>query len=339
MKRVIAVLDLPPRRSLPNVRASIHAAATRWNAEVVWITKPLHPCHPFWQKMFVCEHVHSIHGTSHVLQLDNDMLIRSDCPSPFAMIEPTDFAIVSGRQSSQRRVDRASWNQMAHEEWARRCDVIAAPAWTHPNGGLYLYGTETFGSMYSEIISNLLPTGGRHDLGCDECLVVNQLWTYHRGAIRFLPPAFNINLHQNDNWSSNPVMQNYIYHFVGQTKKHLERCRWQRTDPPELPYPWDQRAFNLIERFGLNPPAVWKASSCFQSDTIANLLAVFPNLLIQIGPEPVLAPCRSNEIGRNDRAQQFAATHTSYLNLPKLLLRLGPNSSRLLVATQDAQSD
>jgi hypothetical protein len=31
---------------------------------------------------------------------------------------------------------------MAHEAWARRCDVLPAPSWTHPNGGLYLYGTE-----------------------------------------------------------------------------------------------------------------------------------------------------------------------------------------------------
>ena len=52
MKRVIAVLDLPPRRSLPNVRASFHAAATRWNAEVLWITNPLHPCHPFPYQYF-----------------------------------------------------------------------------------------------------------------------------------------------------------------------------------------------------------------------------------------------------------------------------------------------
>ncbi len=52
MKRVIAVLDLPPRRSLPNVRASFHATATRWNAEVLWITNPLHPCHPFSYQYF-----------------------------------------------------------------------------------------------------------------------------------------------------------------------------------------------------------------------------------------------------------------------------------------------
>ena len=193
--------------------------------------------------------------------------------------------------------------------------------------------------MFAEIISHLLPTGGKHDLGCDECLVVNQLWTYHRSAIRFLPPAFNINLHQNDNWSSNPVMQSYIYQFVGQTKKHLDGCRWQRTDPPELPYPWDQRAFNLIARFGQNPLAVWKASSCFHSDTIANLLAIYPGLLIQIDPEPILTRFQSDDIGCNDRAEQFAATQTSYLKLPKLLLRLGPNSSRLLVTMHDAQTD
>ena len=212
MKRDIAVLDLPPRRSLPNVRASYKAAAKRWGAQVLWITNPLHSCHPFWQKMFVCEHVQSLFGSSHVLQLDNDMVIRSDCPSPFDLVEPTDFAMVSGRQSPQRRVDRASWNQMAHEEWARRCDVLAAPAWTHPNGGLYLYGTDAFGLMFAEIISNLLPTGGKHDLGCDECLIVNHLWTFHRSSIRFIPPDFNINLHQTPAWANNPVMHSFIYH-------------------------------------------------------------------------------------------------------------------------------
>jgi hypothetical protein len=82
MKRVIAVLDLPPRRSLANVCASFHAAATRWNAEVIWISTPLHSCHPFRQKMFVCDHVQSLFGSCHVLQLDNDIVIRSDCPSP-----------------------------------------------------------------------------------------------------------------------------------------------------------------------------------------------------------------------------------------------------------------
>lgn len=97
MKRVIAVLDLPPRRSSLNVRASFEAAATRWKAEVLWITNPLYQCHPFWQKIIVCDHIESLYGSLHILQRDNDMVIRSDCPSLFDLIVPSDFALVSGR--------------------------------------------------------------------------------------------------------------------------------------------------------------------------------------------------------------------------------------------------
>ncbi|MDX1925288.1 MAG: hypothetical protein SFV81_02145 [Pirellulaceae bacterium] len=334
MQRVIAVIDLPPRRSLPNVRMSFEAAADRWGAKVLWITKPLHPCHPFWQKMFVCDHVQSIFGSSHVLQLDNDMVIRSDCPSPFDLVAPIDFAMVSGRQSPQRRVDRASWNQMAHEEWARRCDVIAAPAWTHPNGGLYLYGTETFGTMFAEIISHLLPTGGKHDLGCDECLIVNQLWTYHRSAIRFLPADYNVNLHQNDCWLSNPVMQSYIYHFVARTKERLPEVRWKRADPVELPYPWDKRSRAIVDGWGNRPPDSFSLENITQVETAANLLTAYPNLKITVNDSmEFFAPCCSS-ISSHDRRGQFEATHTGYLNLLKLLLRLGPNAARIVVAGQ-----
>lgn len=34
MKRVIAVLDLPPRRAVENARDSFAAAAKRWNADL-----------------------------------------------------------------------------------------------------------------------------------------------------------------------------------------------------------------------------------------------------------------------------------------------------------------
>ncbi len=85
MKRVIAILDLPPRRAVPTVRESVEAAAERWNVELHWIRRPLQPCHPFWQKMFVCGDVAKRFGPSHVLQIDNDMVIRSDCPSPFEL--------------------------------------------------------------------------------------------------------------------------------------------------------------------------------------------------------------------------------------------------------------
>lgn len=333
MQRVIAVLDLPPRRSQPNVRMSFEAAADRWNAKLLWITKPLHSCHPFWQKMFVCDQVQSRFGECHVLQLDNDMVIRSDCPSSFDLVTPTDFAMVSGRQSPQRRIDRASWNQMAHDEWAGRCGVEAAPAWTHPNGGLYLYGTESFALMFAEIISNLLPTGGSHDLGCDESLIVNELWTHHCDAIRFLPPDYNVNLHQNPEWAGNPVMQSYIYHFVGPTKQYLDQCRWQRTTPPELPHPWDQRSKYLITCWGNLSPSTYEPSSNTHVETIANLLTAYPELRIKLPTENRKTPSTCGRISPSCRAQQFDFTGTAYLNAAKLLLRLGPNASRVSISS------
>ena len=50
-----------------------------------------------------------------------------------SLIDVFAASIKDGRgQSPQRRVDRSSWNQQAHEEWARRCDVVPAPAWLIP---------------------------------------------------------------------------------------------------------------------------------------------------------------------------------------------------------------
>jgi len=156
------------------------------------------------------------------------------------------------------------------------------------------------------------------------------------GRVRFLPPDFNINLHQTPGWANNRVMQSYIYHFVGRTKRYLDQCRWQRIDPPEFPYPWDTKAKMLINRFGDAPPPVWEAASCLHSDTIANLLAVFPEMRNQINQLLEQSLCQADEVKKSGRNQQSAATYTSYLSLPTLLLRLGPNASRISIASQDS---
>jgi hypothetical protein len=168
--------------------------------------------------------------------------------------------------------------------------------------------------MFAEIISHLLPTGGKHDLGCDECLVVNQLWTYHRDAIRFLPADYNVNLHQNECWVSNPVMQSYIYHFVARTKERLPEVRWQRTDPVELPYPWDKRSRAIVERWGNQPPDSFELENITHVETAANLLAAYPNLRIIVSGSQDRQMKSCDAIANHDRCGQFAATYTSYLN-------------------------
>jgi hypothetical protein len=98
---------------------------------------------------------------SHVLQIDNDMVIRSDCPSPFEFTQPGQFAMVAERQCTQNRIDNGGWQKTAHEIWAKRCRLKPAPTWMHPNGGLYLYDTETFARMFERIIQYLIVTFGR----------------------------------------------------------------------------------------------------------------------------------------------------------------------------------
>ncbi len=152
MKRVIAILDLPPRRAVPTVRESVEAAAERWNVELHWIRRPLQPCHPFWQKMFVCGDVAKRFGPSHVLQIDNDMVIRSDCPSPFELAEPGQFAMVPkavrSKPNRQRRVAKDCARDLGQTlSTQSRADVDAS------NGGLYLYDTESLLACSSESFS------------------------------------------------------------------------------------------------------------------------------------------------------------------------------------------
>ncbi|MCY2973332.1 MAG: hypothetical protein NTW52_01555 [Planctomycetota bacterium] len=185
--------------------------------------------------------------------------------------------------------------------------------------------------MFAEIISHLLPTGGKQDHGCDECLIVNQLWQDHRSAIQFLPADFNVNLHQNESWVENPVMQSYIYHFVARAKERLPEVRWQRTDPLELPYPWDKRSRDLVAIWGAGPHASYTLESSVHIETAINLLTAYPTLRIFVPCTNDTNPVACESIKNHDRCGQFAATHTSYLNLLRLMLRVGPNATRVVV--------
>ncbi|MDX1925285.1 MAG: hypothetical protein SFV81_02130 [Pirellulaceae bacterium] len=330
MKRVIAILDLPPRRAVANARASLEAAATCWNAHLHWINHPLQPCHPFWQKMFVCRDVAKRFGPSHVLQLDNDMVIRSDCPSPFDLASPEEFAMVAERQCAQNRIDNGGWQRTAHEIWANRCRLQPAPTWLHPNGGLYLYGTDAFSRMFDRIIQYLIVTYGASDQATDESLIINQLWNDHPESIAFLPGDFNVSMLQSSDWATNPVMQSYVYHFIGPSKAYLDACDWQRTNPPTLPFPNHQASIDFIARFTDRPPATWNIGPIFTTEFAANLLAVYPNLIVAGIWSDDLTPC-------DERLTNMDETFSSHLVLTRFLLRLGVNARRFKLRIANTQ--
>ena len=297
---------------------------------MLWIDRNLHPVHPFWQKMFVCKHVRRLFGDAHVLQLDNDMLIRSDCPSPFELVGPKQFGLVAERQCALNRIDDGGWQRRAHEIWATRCGLQPAFTWLHPNGGLYLYETAMYEPMFDRIIRHLIPTWGASDQATDESLIINQLFNDHAGYINFLPGDFNVSVQQNPEWAANPVMQSYIYHFIGKSKPYMKACRWRRFDPPELPFAGDAKAKALIREWGKQPPAQTDIGPVFTPRHAANLLAVYPDL--------VVTGDWSHEPQRiEQRMISHAETASSHLVLTRFLLRLGVNARRFrLRITEDA---
>ena len=98
-----------------------------------------------------------------------------------------------------------------------------------------------------------------------------------------------------------------------------------------MPYPWDKRSRELVESWGKHPPDSFSLGNNTHFETAANLLAAYPELQI-ITTSSTDKPIQlCDAIPIHDRSRQFATTHTTYLNLLKLLLRLGPNASRVVL--------
>ena len=126
---------------------------------------------------------------------------------------------------------------------------------------------------------------------------------------------------QTPEWATNPVMQSFVYHFIGPSKPHLDRCRWQRSNPPELPFPDNRQSIELINEWKDDPPASYDIGSIFRPDLAANLLAVYPKLLV--------SGTWSNELTVYDeRLTSLDETFSSHLVLTRFLIRLGVNARR-----------
>ncbi len=237
MKRVIAILDLPPRRAVPTVRESVEAAAERWNVELHWIRRPLQPCHPFWQRC------------SSVVMLQSGSVRRMSCKSTTTWL----FAATAHRRSSWLSLASSQWlpngsapkpnrQRRVAKDSARRdlgqtlVDSIPRRLGCIPTVDCICTTPKRLLACSSESFQYLIVTFGANDQATDESLIINQLWNDHAETITFLPPDFNVSMLQTPEWATNPVMQSFVYHFIGPSKPHLDRCHWQRSNPPELPF-------------------------------------------------------------------------------------------------------
>ena len=133
-----AVVILNLRDFLPMcARASFQHAAARWGATYLEITEALGPMHHFWQKAIIPSSPH-VARFERVLQLDCDMLVRSDCPSPFDVVPATNFGVVSRVQTG----NPLHLLRYLGKKAAKKFALDAYPdEFYHINAGFILYNT------------------------------------------------------------------------------------------------------------------------------------------------------------------------------------------------------
>ena len=104
MTNCIATLAIGDGVLHPKSLESYQSAAERWGADLVVFREPLADCHFWWQKTFAIDHLLQY---DHVLQIDADMLIAEDCPSPFTECDPGRLGVCRDLQHpSQYRLAR-----------------------------------------------------------------------------------------------------------------------------------------------------------------------------------------------------------------------------------------
>ena len=205
-------------------RESLQAAALRWGVTYLEITEPLADIHHFWQKalMPACPQVASF---ERVLQLDGDMLIRSDCPNPFDFVPPELFGVVSRVQPGRpRHIARLAAGR-------RTARLLELPMYRHGtehiNAGFMLYNT----SLHADLLNAWQQVGRQHNwpkVPFPEQVALSCILAQSPGRVMWLPWQFNT-CSVNMRFPSGR-MQAFIYHLHRPhphgLQRHLERYQW-----------------------------------------------------------------------------------------------------------------
>ena len=206
-----ALVTLNVHSFLPEkARASFKNAADRWGVRYIEITEPLAAVHPFWQKCLVATSHHT-GGLDRVLQLDADMLVRSDCPNPFNMVPSDHFGVVSRVQPG-----RPKWLSAPNcgKRFAKVFDLAPyeRPE-EHLNAGFILYNP----SAHQDILIRWREAGaysGWRNVGFPEQMALSCILHQHTESVTWMPWQFNACSIGRRRLELPPgPMLAYIYHF------------------------------------------------------------------------------------------------------------------------------
>jgi len=246
----IVVLNVGRRSLHPKSRASFVAAAERWGVEFVEITDPLAPVHHFWQKAFAIERLSAF---DRVVQMDADMLIRWDAPSPFELVPDDHIGVVSSRQFTPPPRDfllspptgeesKGVWISRHRDGcvqgWARHMGMQPCHDERHLNGGFFLYST----TLHRELFSRLREVGKSAKWTprrLPEQASLSVLLHNLNPPQTWLPHTWNIvaahQRHIREEYCTG-VMNGFVYHFTGKVArgKRIAVTCWEKMPCDEI---------------------------------------------------------------------------------------------------------
>lgn len=207
-----------------NVRASQRAAAERWGAEYVEITRPLFGWHDaFLEKLHLDCHTAAY---ERVVYLDRDVVVRADCPSLFDLVSDDHFGAVASEQDGHNLLFHI---QSKMDPLCRLVGVTMDYATEYVNSGVLVFSPRVHRPAFEAARCLHGITAERswevYDQGC-LCLGIKWSGT----PLHLLPPKFNrCGQRLWDHWT--PKMDSYIWHFCGKkTWEAMQNTKWQEID-------------------------------------------------------------------------------------------------------------
>lgn len=287
----MAVMNVGGRSFSEKSEESFRSAADRWGCELCVITDHIVPLHHFWQKCLV----HTLFPTDcRVLQLDADMVIRFDAPSPFDLVPPGTFGGVCENPPTFRA--QGPHHQYTKFEFTLRNYAYSCVTyWSNllelprifelrecMNGGLWLYEPKLHGRLLQEVFNHGIKVKYSAD-HCPEQTILSLLLKHQDVPVCWLPYLFNSEFPpRNRAVSSNGPMSSYIHHFPGKNKNALRFADWQNRPP--------HRANEIISR--LPADGAYAEVGALYGETMARVLSARPRVS-GICVDPWAAPTQS----------------------------------------------
>lgn len=182
----------------PNARASVEAAAQRWDLEVVEIDHQLGADHVFAAKF----RTHIYARDARCMYLDGDIVIHEDAPSPFDLVPLGSWGAVRNFQGGMTDHDKYQ-----RPSWERACFQIGEyPPYNvdhYVNGGLIMFDESHVDAM-KILAERVIQVGGVTEQAAWGVMMTASPTVY-------LPHGFNrVGSHV---WES-PNMDEHVYHFA-----------------------------------------------------------------------------------------------------------------------------